>query len=104
MQGFIVFVVMLWIYVGARLASSTDQHILYEAVFALVAGAIAQGSMLKWPPAIGIAVLLHGIYDAVVGPHTGVAEWYPPLCAGFDMVFGVGLFVLLMRKLSQAAS
>lgn len=104
MQGFIVFAVMLWIYFGARLVSATDEQILYEGMFALVAGAIAQGSMLKWPPAIGIAIFLHGIYDAVIGPHTGVADWYPPLCAGFDLVVGTGLFLVLLKKRRENAS
>ncbi|XUU60426.1 hypothetical protein ACRAQ6_12810 [Erythrobacter sp. HA6-11] len=98
MQGFIIFAVMLWIYVGARLAAGSTQAIAFEALFALVAAGIAQLALVKWPPGVGIAILLHGAYDAIIGPHTGVAEWYPPMCAGFDLVFGAGLLAVLYRK------
>lgn len=98
MQGFVAFAVMLWIYVGARLVSGSMSDIAFEAGFALVAAGLAQLAMAKWPPSIGVAILLHGVYDAFLGPHTGVASWYPPLCAGFDVVVGVGVIALLMRK------
>lgn len=96
-QGVMIFNVMLWIYVGAQLASGTLNEIIAESVLALVAGLAVQGLTLKWPPAVGLAILCHGAYDAVLGPHTGVAEWYPPLCAGFDLVVGIGLTALLLR-------
>jgi hypothetical protein len=102
-QAFIVFAVMVWIYVGVRLANGALAEIAGEALFALVACGIAQLTMIRWPPSIGIAILLHGLYDAVVGPHTGVADWYPPLCAGFDAVAGLGLLVVLSRR-SRAPS
>ena len=60
--------------------------------------------MDRWLPAIGIFVFFHGLYDAVFGPHTGVADWYPPLCAGFDLVVGVGLFVLLRKRIAVASA
>ncbi|MEM6586029.1 MAG: hypothetical protein AAF692_09760 [Pseudomonadota bacterium] len=101
-QGVLIFNVMLWIYVGAQLASGTLDHIIAESVFALVAGGAAQAMTLKWPPSVGIAILFHGAYDAIMGPHTGVAEWYPPLCAGFDLLVGVGLTALLVRDLRNA--
>ncbi len=97
MQSFFAFAIMLWIYVGARLVSGSIEVILYETLFAIIAGGIAQLAMAKWPPSIGVAILLHGGYDAFFGHHAGVAEWYPPLCAGFDLVFGLGVFLLLRR-------
>lgn len=101
-QGLIALAVMLWIYVGAQLAVGTLEQIAKEALFALVACGIAQFAMVKWPPSIGIAIILHGVYDAIIGPHTGVASWYPPLCAGFDWVVGLGLIILLRREVSKA--
>ncbi|MEL7318137.1 MAG: hypothetical protein AAFN04_05800 [Pseudomonadota bacterium] len=96
-QGVMIFNVMLWIYVGAQLATGTLDHIVAESVFALIAGLVVQALTMKWPPSVGIAIFLHGGYDALLGPHTGVAEWYPPLCAGFDMLVGVGLTAMLVR-------
>ena len=96
-QGVMIFNVMLWIYVGAQLATGTLDHIIAEIVFALVAGLAVQALTLKWPPTVGIAIFLHGGYDAILGPNTGVAEWYPPLCAGFDLLVGIGLTAMLVR-------
>ena len=97
-----IFNVMLWIYVGAQLVSGTLDHIIAESVFALVAGGAVQALTLKWPPCVGVAILFHGVYDAIMGPHTGVADWYPPLCAGFDLVVGVGLTAFLLRDFRNA--
>ncbi|MBV7266586.1 hypothetical protein [Erythrobacter ani] len=97
-QGLIALVAMLAIYVGARLVSGSLEEILWETALALAAASVTQAIMLRWPPIVGVAILLHGTYDALVGPHTGVAEWYPPLCAGFDFVVGAGLLVILLRR------
>lgn len=97
-QGFLALAIMVWIYVGARLVSGSLEDILFEAIFALVAVGITQLAMTRWLPAIGVAIIFHGVYDAFVGAHTGVAEWYPPLCAGFDFVVGAGLVAILLRK------
>lgn len=97
-QGLIALVAMLSIYVGARLVSGSFEAVLWETALALVAAGATQAIMFRWPPFIGLAILLHGCYDALVGPHTGVADWYPPLCAGFDFVVGAGLLVILIRK------
>lgn len=98
MQGFILLASMLTIYIGARLVTGSITAVLYETLFALVVAGAAQLAMLRWPPAVALFVFAHGAYDAIIGPHTGVAGWYPPLCAGFDFVAGVGLFLLLLRK------
>jgi len=74
------------------------EAIIYEGLFALLVVGVAQFTMLKWLPSIGIVILCHGAYDAIAGPHTGVAHWYPPLCAGFDFVVGSGLLIILMNK------
>lgn len=97
-QGLIALNAMLAVYVGARLVSGTLTDVLYETAVAIVFAGAAQFAMRRWLPAIGAAILLHGAYDAIIGPHTGVADWYPPLCAGFDFVVGAGLVVLLVRR------
>ena len=96
--GFLALNAMLAIYIGARLVSGTFSDVLIETVVASIAIVVARLAMARWLPAIGVAIFLHGIYDAVFGPHTGVADWYPPLCAGFDLVVGAGLIVVLHRK------
>jgi hypothetical protein len=89
---------MLAIHVGARLVSGTLSQIVLESVLALAVAGITQALIACWPPVVGVMILLHGGYDAVLGQHTGVASWYPPLCAGFDFLVGTGLLVLLLRK------
>ncbi len=99
--AFVALNVMLAVYIGARLVSGTMLEVLIETAIATAAVVAARLAMIRWLPAIGIAIFLHGTYDAVVGPQTGVASWYPPLCAAFDFLVGASLLVILMRR--QAA-
>lgn len=98
LNGYFALIAMLAVYIGARLVTGSLEAIVAEMVLATVAVIAARLAMDRWLPAIGAAILLHGGYDALVGPSTGVIWWYPPLCAGFDLVVGVGLIALLMRK------
>ncbi|WP_337661003.1 hypothetical protein [Erythrobacter sp. Alg231-14] len=98
MQGFIALCAMLSIYIGARLVTGSLGAVALETVIAFTVLGLTQFAMTKWLPSIGIAIFFHGMYDAVWGPHTGVADWYPPLCAGFDGVVGLGLLIILLRK------
>lgn len=102
-QGYLVFAIMLSIYIGARLVSGDTPEFLIETAGATLALGLARLAMMRWLPAIGIAIFLHGTYDAFFGAHTGVADWYPPLCAGFDFVAGAGLVLVLQRKLVTKA-
>ena len=98
--GFLALNAMLSIYIGARLVTGTMTEVLVETAIATAVVVATRLAMMRWLPAIGIAIFLHGIYDAVFGPHTGVADWYPPLCAGFDMIVGAGLLVILHRRIA----
>ena len=101
--GFLGLNVMLAVYIGARLVSGEFADIMIETGIATVWVIVARLAMIRWLPAIGIAIFFHGLYDAFVGPHTGVTSWYPPLCAGFDLLVGVALVCMLMRKVAKAA-
>ncbi|MEL7190013.1 MAG: hypothetical protein AAGK17_10715 [Pseudomonadota bacterium] len=97
-QGVLALCAMLSIYIGAQLVSGDLTDILFET---MVGGVFFGGTLIamrRWLPAIGVAILLHGLYDAFIGPDTGVAEWYPPLCAGFDLIVGGGLIGVLTHK------
>ncbi len=97
-QGVIALTAMLSIYIGVQLVSGDLTDVIFESLFACVFVGGTLLAMRRWIPAIGAAILLHGLYDAFVGPHTGVAGWYPPLCAGFDMIVGAGLIGILTHK------
>jgi len=97
-NGYLALIAMLSIYIGARLVSGTFTEVIYETVFASVVAIGARLWMDRWLPAIGIVIFGHGCYDAFLGAHTGVADWYPPLCAGFDFVVGLGLLIILIRR------
>ena len=102
-SGYMALVAMLAVYIGARLVTGTLREVVIEMIIATIVVVIARIAMMRWLPAIGVFVFFHGIYDAVFGPHTGVASWYPPLCAGFDLIVGVGLFLILLKR-AEAAS
>ncbi len=97
LNGFLVLAIMLAIYLGARLVTGTMQDVLIETVTATIWLGLGQFALHKWRPGIGLLILAHGGYDYLFGAATGVAEWYPPLCVGFDVIVGTGLFVLLIR-------
>ena len=100
--GYLALISMLAIYIGARLVTGDITDVVLETVGATSAAILVRVLMTRWLPAIGAAILLHGCYDALVGPHTGVVNWYPPLCAGFDLIVGAGLLVILSRKRKAA--
>ena len=100
--GYIALVAMLAIYLGAELVTGSLISIIAEMVVTSAVIILARIAMIRWPPAIGVFVLLHGLYDAFFGASTGVAAWYPPLCAGFDVVVGIGLVAILHRRRSTA--
>ncbi len=102
--GFLGLNVMLAVYIGARLVSGEFADIMIETGIATVWVIVARLAMMRWLPAIGVAIIFHGLYDAFVGPHTGVADWYPPLCAGFDLLVGLSLISILQRKQRVAAT
>ncbi|MEM8725279.1 MAG: hypothetical protein AAGE86_07140 [Pseudomonadota bacterium] len=97
-SGFAALIAMVSVYMGAQLVSGEFNDILIETGIAIVWVIVARLAMMRWLPSIGVAVFCHGLYDAFVGPHMGVADWYPPLCAGFDFLVGVGLVAVLLRK------
>jgi hypothetical protein len=95
--GFLALLMMLSIYVGAHLVSSDIPRIVIESAFALVGLAIAFYVRDRWPVIIGFLILGHGAYDFTMGHSSGVAHWYPVLCAGFDVTFGAGLIYKFLR-------
>lgn len=98
LNGYIALVAMLAIYVGARLVSGSFGDVMIEMAIMSVVAIGAKLAMDRWLPAIGVFVLLHGLYDFLLGPHTGVADWYPTLCGAWDMVVGAGLVAILLKK------
>lgn len=96
--GFVALAAMLSVYIGARLVTGDLWAIVVEATIASIVTVAARLAMARWLPAIGLFIFAHGVYDALAGPHTGVAGWYPPLCAGFDMIAGIGLLIILERR------
>lgn len=96
--GFVALVAMLSVYIGAHLVSSDLMRILAETGFATVIAAIALYVRDRSPVWIGALILGHGAYDYSIGHGAGVADWYPLLCAGFDVTVGLGLIYRLSRK------
>lgn len=89
--GVVLLGIILGIYVGAHLVTSDLPRLLMEAGVATVALVLAMLFQRKWPMGIGLLILAHGGYDLVFGHGSGVADWYPGLCVGFDVVVGIGL-------------
>ncbi|MGB0908050.1 MAG: hypothetical protein ACPGVT_11195 [Maricaulaceae bacterium] len=97
-NGYMALAMMLMIYLGAYLVSGSTERVIYETLFAIAVLALASFFKKTWPLGIALLVFLHGSYDHFFGAQSGVAEWYPPACAGFDMVVGLGLGYLILKN------
>jgi len=104
MNGYLALAMMISIYLGAWLVSGDFQKIVFESILATVALGIATVFRVKWPLGVALMVLAHGAYDHFLGAASGVAEWYPPVCAGFDVIVGSGLLFLMLRNSKQEQS
>jgi len=101
MNGYLALAIMLSIYLGAYLVTGTTQKIIHETILATIALGFATVFRSKWPLGIGIMILAHGAYDHFLGTHSGVADWYPPMCAGFDVIVGLGTIILMLKQKQQ---
>jgi hypothetical protein len=101
MNGYLALAVMLSIYIGAQLVTGSLADIGLELLFATIMLVAARLVMARWLPGIGAMIVAHGAYDAFLGANTGVAAWYPPMCAGFDLLVGIGMIFILRSKLAN---
>ncbi|MFK8054578.1 MAG: DUF6010 family protein [Saprospiraceae bacterium] len=90
------------IYVGFAVLWGEDGWVRFEAVgvaiFSLIAF-LARRFGILW---IGAGWLLHIGWDYLfhmvgAGSHL-VPEWYPPICIGFDLIVGLYIFWVVLRK------
>ncbi|MEM6901152.1 MAG: hypothetical protein AAF583_15460 [Pseudomonadota bacterium] len=89
--AYTVFAIMLAIYVGAHLVTSGFDRVVYEAVGASLAIGVAMFFREKWHLGLGLLILSHGAYDFFFGHHSGIVDWYPPVCVGFNVLVGLTL-------------
>lgn len=102
-NGYLALASMLMIYIGAHLVSSDLFRIVIETVFSMVILGFAIAFRFKWPVGVGILILLHALYDFLFGHASGIVDWYPPMCVGFDVVVGCGLILLILKKQRNTA-
>jgi len=101
MNGYLALAIMVSIYLGAYLTTGNMHLILHETFVGVVFLGLATLSRKKRPLGIGFLVLAHGAYDHFLGHKSGVIDWYPPVCAGFDVIVGSGLIFLMLRQSKQ---
>ncbi len=97
----ITIVIMVAIYLGAHLSNSADGRQIVELGVVMAFIILSRVLQVRWPAGVGVLIMMHGVYDLILGPSSGIASWYPAFCGGFDIVAGVALTVLVTRK-SQA--
>lgn len=98
LNGYVALAMMLMIYLGAHLVSSDTTRLAYELLLVFLVLGLATWFRSKWPLGIAILILMHGAYDFFLGHDSGVVDWYPPVCSGFDVVVGVGLAALILKR------
>jgi len=88
-------------------AFMSSEALITEIVVASVFSVVALAGALRWPILLGIGILLHGVFDYYHGHfinNSGVPEWWPAFCAGFDIVFGIWVIYLIQIKKVYEAS
>ena len=78
----------------------------FESLFVEIAVAsafsvVALAGALRWPMLVGVGILMHGVFDffhVYLIANSGVPEWWPAFCAGFDIVFGIWVIYLVQVK------
>ena len=98
MNGYVALAMMISVYLGAWLVTGGLEKFALESAIAIGALGLASVLRSKWPLGIGGMVMMHGAYDHFFGAASGVAGWYPPVCAGFDVVVGFGLILLMLKR------
>ena len=82
-------------------AVMAGQAVAIETVFALAFSAIAIMGAFRWAPIVGVGIVAHGLFD-VAHPHLidnpGVPKWWPPFCAGVDVVLGAWVIWLALQR------
>lgn len=96
-MAYLYFTAMLMIYLGAYLVTGDMQRLGAETLGALIASGLAVYLKRVWPMGMALSVFGHGLYDYFLGHASGVMDWYPGVCAGFDLVAGLGFLFLMMR-------
>lgn len=89
-----VLVVMAAIYVVFAIWDGRRSALVVELSGLTIFASIAAIGMFWFPYAIGIGLILHGVWDIAHHPNainTNVPAWYPPLCAIYDFLLA-GVF------------
>jgi hypothetical protein len=85
----------------------SGQALIIESLFALIFVALAIVGMHFVPMLIGIALILHALFD-LVHPHfivnPGVPIWWRSFCGGFDLVIGVWVIYQTHKRKTQRQS
>lgn len=79
------------------------EAIVVEIVVASCFSLIALAGALRWPILLGIGISMHGVFDFThmhFITNSGVPEWWPLFCAGFDIVLGCWVIYLTQFKKS----
>ena len=90
-------VVMAIIYVGFALYGGPRKNIALEIGVASIFVVLALLGQWVFPAAIGIGLVLHGIWDILHNPRmveTSVPRWYPPACAIYDFTMAFFFFTV----------
>lgn len=77
------------------------EAVLTEIVIASVFSLMAIAGAIRWPILIGLGILAHGIFDFThmhLINNSGVPEWWPAFCGGFDIIFGGWVLYLVKFK------
>ena len=100
----LILVGMALIYVVFAIFDRRKSAFRIELFGLVIFGLIAAVSTLWFPLALGVGLVLHGVWDIAQHPkaiNTKVPTWYPPLCAIYDFLLA-GVFFAYATTITAA--
>lgn len=77
------------------------EAMVVEILVASAFSVVALAGALRWPILLGVGIFLHGVFDfshVQLIDNSGVPVWWPPFCAGVDIVLGLWVIYLVKVK------
>ena len=91
----VLLIVIAFYYVLFAFQANDTNEIIFEVIIAFLFSVIAIFGHHRNLKIVGIALILHGIYDLFQGDivySTNPPQWWPMFCLGVDVTIGIWVF------------
>ena len=97
----LVLALIAGVYIGFSVVDGRLKTIIIEVMVAIGFVGFAAGSMIYNPLWLPLGYIAHGLWDILHHSplfNLKMPRWYIPLCAAYDILAGIGLWVIWMLR------